>query len=383
MAEAKGIYKTKSGLYRQSITFEHQRFTVSGRSVAEVREKATKLKAGLLEHSIHKEAGIHFGAWFETWIDEYKSGVVKDSTLSTYKQVHKNCLYSLDKIPMKNISDKLLMELINKLKGKLSYSRVNLAYGILSGMFEQAVRSKIIVNNPMTAVTMPKQEKCHKRKYKNGGHNGFLTSEEEALFLQYAEGSQYYDLFVFLFKTGLRVNEAGALRWEDVSFSKRIIIVRNTIVYIRGCGRKLDTPKSATSNRIICMTDTLFALLKKIRKEQAEAKELLGAEWKPDEMLGDGFIFTNGSGKPIWDDNVRNAMDTVTRRINASGIPFTRPTCHTCRKTFSNLGMANGINPEVMASQLGHSSTRVTLNNYREVMASEKSDLMELMDKVM
>ena len=381
----KGIMQTKDGLYRTQIMHEGQRYYFNSRDLEDLKKLIVEKRAELLNGTYHKEKTITVNAWFETWLKEFKTDL-KESTVSTYRQVFKNCI--ADEIGTKKINAvraEMLQRLINNLmQNGMSYKRVGLAYIVLNGMFTQAKKLRYINVNPMgeKAVTMPPRKRFTQREYKQGERMIVMDQKQKDLFVKYSEGSVYHDIYIFMLNTGTRLGEATGLQWSDVDFQNREIRISHTLNYIRGKGRILDTTKSESSERVLPMTNTLHDLLKKIRVEQMENRSIMGEGWKEEPNLTN-MVFTHPTGGVFWESNIRVDMNRICDKIIESGNDFQRISPHTFRHTFATLGLKNGIQPKVMQKLLGHANIRITLDIYASVLKEDLTESMNLIEAVM
>lgn len=78
---------------------------------------------------------------------------------------------------------------------------------------------------------------------------------------------RYYAFVVCGFRTGLRIGELIALKWEDIDFHNRLIFVQRNIT--RG---KVTNPKSRAGKRSVRMTNQLVHVLKAQRIRIKEEK---------------------------------------------------------------------------------------------------------------
>ena len=310
----KGIMQTKDGLYRGQIMRDGERYYFSSRDLEELKKTLVEKRAELMNGTYHKEKSYTVNAWFDTWLKDFKTDL-KESTVSTYKQVYKNCI--ADEIGTKRINAvnaEMLQRLINNLmQNGMSYKRVSLVYIILNGIFTQAKKLRYINVNPMgdKAVTIPPRKRFKEREYKQGSRMIVMDQAKKDLFMAYSEGSVYRDIYVFMLNTGTRLGEATGLQWSDVDFQNRQIKVSHTLNYIRGKGRILDTTKSESSERTLPMTNTLYALLKNIRMQQMDNRSILGEAWKEEPNLTN-MVFTHPTGGSFWESNIRVDMSTPT-----------------------------------------------------------------------
>ena len=146
-----------------------------------------------------------------------------------------------------------------------SPTTINLVKVILSGMYKQAVRNGMVLQNPV------KKEK-KKKKIR------VMSIEEQNLFMRYSKSSQFYDLYIVALGTGMRNGELRALQWSDIDFDNKIIHVNGTLKYIAKAKVKymIDEPKSESSKRDIPMLDNLVTVLREHRKRQLATRMLLG-----------------------------------------------------------------------------------------------------------
>ena len=86
-----------------------------------------------LKHGIFcKPKEITVSSWFDTWIEQYKEGTCKASTIQTYKQSFDNYIKPiLGKKKITDIQPQMMQKLINDLHKKdFSKSRINIIYVI-------------------------------------------------------------------------------------------------------------------------------------------------------------------------------------------------------------------------------------------------------------
>ncbi|WP_205763155.1 tyrosine-type recombinase/integrase [Aneurinibacillus aneurinilyticus] len=76
--------------------------------------------------------------------------------------------------------------------------------------FNQAVKWKMIPQNPAQHVDLPRIERNKIR---------VLTSEEAKRFLEAAASNRWFALFTLMLTTGMRPGEALGLKWSVISFT--------------------------------------------------------------------------------------------------------------------------------------------------------------------
>ena len=232
---------------------------------------------------------------------------------------------------------------------------------VVSGVMNKALNDEAIPANPAL-----KLGKIIKRKVKKASINPLSADELRILIDTVSERfPEHYTLFLLLARTGMRIGEALALRWEDVDFKRRFIEVKRSIV--RG---SISTPKSGKSGRIdmsIQLTDALTSHRMECKKKGFS----IG--------LGDApeFVFTNEKGRVIDKDNWRRRVFyKVLEKAELRRIRI-----HDLRHTYATLRISKGDNIADVSKQLGHHSIKLTLDiNYHWIPGKKKSEVDELDD---
>ena len=133
--------------------------------------------------------------------------------------------------------------------------------------------------------------------------------------------------------TGVRINEARSLRWEDVDLDGRTVYINGT--------------KSKASKRSLTLPDWLLARFKR----------------RADECGTDGLVFPSphhlNEPERRWDSS--NSAKAVARVIHAN---FEWATPHTLRRTVATLLDQAGVPIARIADQLGHSDPAMTATFY-------------------
>ena len=272
---------------------------------------------------------------------------------------------------MADVRSEHVQRLLNGMTDMYSRSTVSLVKIILNSMFKQACKNRLILSNPVENTTMAKEKKMKKIRV--------FTVEEQKLFLEHAQGSIYYGLYIAALGTGMRSGELRALQWNDIDFEKKRIFVNGTLKYIAKGGEekyRIDTPKTESSRREIPMLDNVYLILKRHKTEQMKQKILLGELWKPQAGF-ESLVFTGAFGRCITDTALYEDMKKIVAKIRNAGYEFDNATPHTLRHTFATRGLENGIPPKVMQELLGHTSITMTLDIYSHVLPDTKAEEMK------
>src|SRR5215472_15778867 len=172
----------------------------------------------------------------------------------------------------------------------------------LRTIFPTARRRKLISDDPMKYVDNLRELKPDVDP---------LTLEEAERPLATASG-QDRALFTVLIFTGLRPNEALALKWNDIDFDREVIRVRRSINRFEGVG----LPKTASSEREVDMLPNVRAAL----QEQRALSQLRS-----------DFVFPSETGGPLDLTNLRER--NWRRVVRKSGLR--KRTLYQCRHSYA------------------------------------------------
>lgn len=152
--------------------------------------------------------------------------------------------------------------------------------------------------------------------------------------------ADYCNYYKVRFFTGMRTGEVDGLKWKNIDFAKREILVRETLI-----NGETEYTKTDGSQREIPMFGQVYDALKTQYAATGHMSQ---------------YVFCNQLGQPLDHNN-------VTKRVwypllKSLGLTKRRP--YQTRHTAATLFLASGENPEWVARMLGHSSTEMLFKVY-------------------
>ncbi|MEP1215135.1 MAG: DUF3596 domain-containing protein [Marinobacter sp.] len=151
--------------------------------------------------------------------------------------------------------------------------------------------------------------------------------------------SDFRNYYTVRFFTGMRTGEIDGLQWDYVDFTRRQILIRQSLV-----DGRMEHTKNDGSFRTIEMSQLVFDAL----KDQEEATKTKG------------FVFRTRTGGPLNHNNVtKRVWYPLLRHL---GLRKRRP--YQTRHTAATLWLAAGENPEWIARQMGHTTTEMLFRVY-------------------
>ena len=186
--------------------------------------------------------------------------------------------------------------------------------------------------------------------------NDFITEDQflsfdEADRVVRAAAPEWRPFIVTALKTGLRVGELLALKWEDIDLVAGQRVVRRTLWH------RQEGPPKGGHNRRVPLSDEAVAVLKAHR-------HLKGA-----------YVFCEVDGNRLTHSRVKDVVPSTCRKAQLAK----RLTTHGLRHTFASHLVMRGVSLMAVKELLGHESIEMTLR-YSHLSPDVKRDAVKLLD---
>ena len=189
-----------------------------------------------------------------------------------------------------------------------------------------------------------------------------LNAEQEKSLLDFLQTDHvyraYYDEFVILLGTGLRISELCGLTKADLDMEEGIITIDHQLLRLGEIGRYVSDPKTECGIRKISMRDDVREAFRHVLERPRKGGVKIGGYTD--------FLFLARTGNP------RTAIDyeNICRRIREKHAKKFGPilpenmTPHTLRHTFCTKMALAGMNPKSLQYIMGHKNIEITMNYY-------------------
>ena len=367
MAKLSGIYKDKkTGKWYYSVSLGFDR--VTGKRIRKVRRgfntqkeayeaKTAELKAAQDMGQI-ANSGLDYASYMEQlFLPDYKSRV-QITTYEARLPVFKKMLERFGREKINNISNVDIQVWKNTLTENLSQNYARMVYGLFSQTLEKAVNLGMIKTNRAKQVGAIKKEKVKVK---------FWTKEEFQKVLSTFNLDDYYEHYSFIiiwlyFMTGLRVNEATALRWEqDINLENSTLIVNHSLRLKNSDNWTLGPTKTKAGMRTIALDTDTVEILKTWKTRQEEFGKI-------------DFVFSY-DGRPTWKSTIsriikRHAKFAGVKPIQAKGLRHSHA---------SFLINEYNANPLIIKDRLGHEDIKTTLSTYSHLYPNVNFEIAKSM----
>lgn len=382
----KGLSQRKNGTYQARYLDRHgRRVTLYDRNLYRLKEDLKAAQDGLKEEKKEfrnsNKKGMTLDKWFETWMDVYKYGKLRESTRLHYIQIYqKHIAPTLGRKQIADISHAQVQKLVNNLdKDGVGYSTKSRCQILLYDMFSKAILDDYVFKNPAKAIALRDKERFERR---------VLSEDDQRDFFETAAGTFYNNLFVVAVNTGLRQGELCALTPDDIDFDNHTLEVKRTLLYIKMAedDKKefhFGDPKTTSSIRTVPLTKQCEAALKKQLTQRNIIFSKLSA--KPVEGFED-LLFVTKYGTPLCNELVCEAIGKIVNEINTmrdEADKFEPFSCHCFRHTFATRCFEAGVAPKTVQSYLGHASLQMTMDLYTHVTEDKKLTDIQLLEEKM
>ncbi|WP_054023770.1 tyrosine-type recombinase/integrase [Bacillus sp. FJAT-28004] len=298
--------------------------------------------------------------WLEKWIGE-KELTLKKVTLQSYRQRIQHINEHLGMLQLATLTKDIFTGLHRKLLERetaLSSRTIHDTLKVLKMAMLQAYRDEKILKDITAAYKLPAAiSKPHQ----------ILMPEEMYTLLDAAHGDPQYCAIYLGINTGMREAEILGLTWDAVDFENRTIQVVQTLNQLDRENPIHHGTKTHASRRAVEIDDEIIEVLE-------AQKRAIERDKKYAESLYQDFnlVCPTRIGTPVNPSNLRRSLDRLTKKAKV-----TRVTFHELRHTHATHLMIAGVDSKIVASRLGHSSTRVTNDIYQHVRKGMQLDALK------
>ena len=277
---------------------------------------------------------------------QLKSRELSPGTQNNYRITMEHFVIpALGDIPVQDITYEVIQKYLDETKARTKTLKNYMS--IIRPAINMAYRHKLIRINPVYDICIPKRQQAAVQIFT-------MTEIQKMMAACNHEWKRY--AIELGFRTGMRIGEVLALRWDDVNFEERYLIVNWTITYSKQTGLITKHPKTKTSIRRIDLDSPTLELLHSIPYN------------------GD-IVLAGARGDLRY--GVYMQMAQICDRAG-----IRRRTFHSLRHTHASILFAQGVPLLEIQRRLGHSDPMTTLKTYIHFIPGQQEKAVEIMEQI-
>lgn len=294
------------------------------------------------------------------WLDRGTKGL-SAKTINDYKSLaESNLIPFIGACKLKELTADNVDDWLEARRDHLTTRTLQAIHSILRRSIRRAQARDKIMRNVATLVDTPEGRK-------DGRPSKAMNLDQATTVLAHAKDDLLHAYVVLSLMTGIRTEEARALRWSHVvawapeagewrPVAETGFRRKKYAVYVWRSVREDGDTKTEKSRRTLEIPDDVARALKEHHAEQAKQKLQAGRAWQDNDL-----VFCTSVGTPLDAANVRRSFRRIT---NAAGLG-THWTPRELRHSFVSIMSDNGVTIEQIADLVGHRTTIVTQKVYR------------------
>jgi len=347
---------------------------VTGRTKAEVRGKLRELHQDVAS-GLRPRQGYTvndaLGDWLAHGLDD-----VSARTVTLYQGTIVPLLSGqIGTVKLKDLTADDVQDALTAVAARMSTRTVQISRNVLVRAIRRAERDGLAARNVAALVKPPKGQR-------GGRPSKSLTLEQALALMEAANGTQLEAYITLSLLTGLRTEEARALRWDHVvawaggqwqPVTEAGFDHEQFAVLVWRSDRAGGDTKTPRSRRTLALARTCVAALRDHRARQAADRLAAGLLWQDHNL-----VFASTVGTPLDDHNVRRQFRKITQSagLGTTWVP------RELRHTFVSLLSAHGVPVEAIALLARHHQTATTELVYRHQIVPALTRGAEVMDQI-
>ncbi|MCP3029019.1 site-specific integrase [Halobacillus sp. A5] len=309
-------------------------------------------------------SSILYKDFLDQWLDD-KKRQVQETTYDSYViLVDAHIAPRLGNIKLSHLKPIHIQNFYNHLSSEkgLAGASIQKIHTLIKDSLKKAVRWELLFKNPMDAIDRPKIIKPDVEVW---------TTEEANTFMAKAENDPLFMAFYLAYTTGMRQGEILGLRWKDIDFDKKLLMIRQTLV--PGAKKLKSGAKSRAGTRTISLPDKAVIKLQKYKKRMDIEKQLAADIFQDNDL-----VVCTGLGTPINSSNLRRTFHRLIEEAQVKPIRF-----HDLRHTHATVLLLQNVNPKIVSERLGHADVRLTLDTYSHLLPNMQLEAASKLNEVL
>jgi integrase len=347
---------------------------VTGRTKAEVRGKLRELNQDV-DSGLRPRQGYTVNDALDDWL-AHGLDDVSARTVTLYKgTIAPPLREQLGTVKLRDLTAGDVQNALAAMASRMSTRTVQISRNVLVRAIRHAERDGLAARNVAALVKPPKGQRA-------GRPSKALTLEQATALVEAANGTRLEAYIILSLLTGLRTEEARALRWDHVvawsggqwqPITGAGFDHGQLAVFVWRSERAGGDTKTPKSRRTLALARRCTTALREQKIRQAADRLAAGRLWQDHNL-----VFASTTGTPLDDHNVRRQFRKISESAGLGNTWVPRELRH----TFVSLLSAHGVPVEAIALLAGHNQTATTELVYRHQIVPVLTRGAEVMDQI-
>ena len=242
-----------------------------------------------------RPTGLTVGKWLDQWLDNYKAGTIRPSTMYGYRQYAKHYIKPIlgNKV-ISHITSTDIQRMYTRLKREgrvhehpeyghqLSDSMLSRIHAMLHHAMKDAQSAHLIAKNPTEGTVVPKPNYRPKQILNEAQLDTFLEAIEQ--------DEVWRDFFYTELTTGLRRGEICGLQWEDFDEADGTLKIVRSVSSRKAGALDIGETKTNKGRRTISLPDSTAQRLRE-RKKAAISQWIFPNPLHPEEPVNPSYAY--------------------------------------------------------------------------------------------
>jgi integrase len=340
------VYQRGDGVWVGTLRVGGQRRYVYGKTRREAASKLQELQREAMKGSLTQATRVTVAEYLQDWL-AMATPRLRASTVAQYEilaRVH--IAPVIGAVKLGAIRPAHLQQLYARILAKgRSPRRAEQAHRLLHKSLGDAVRLRMLAHNPAQDVDAPNGKAPERPVWTRDEVRKLRAACEE-------HATAYDALWLFLLGSGCRIGEALGLRWSDVDWQARSVLIERAIVHVKNRPEE-GPPKTQSGRRRITLPEFAVAAL---RHQQGATSA---------QADSGNAIFRNAHGKVPQPCDLSRRFREACKRAGVRSLRI-----HDVRHAHATLMVAAGVDVKTVQRRMGHASLAMTLGLYAKMVQS-------------
>lgn len=271
------------------------------------------------------------------WLEEKKTEIRNSSYGNYLYTMNKRVIPLLGSRDVAEINKKDIQAYIYGQSEFLKHETVVNITKVLSQSFNYAIDNGYIEISPFNKIKIPKDKGTKEIKV-------FTIKEVEKILSAKGYTQQKKNIVNTSYRTGARIGEILALKWEDINTEQGFLTIRRTLSGYRNGAPEICEPKTKGSRRRISLDKNSIEMFCDIHRNGE-------------------YVFCKKDGTILSRQCVYQAFKRMCKARNVQYHSF-----HSLRHTHASVLLAAGVHPKIVQERLGHSKISTTMDTYSHLL---------------